>query len=143
MNMMNDCYYSFKPLKQITMDLFFYALLIVALLVQTYRVYALKESSKYTQEVLTDKDHSLAVAAKESAMQRTRLTESSDLIAGLDLQTRMYEKKVNELNLIISDYASHTTTYVKADPLRKPHPVAPADISKKSFNRDAKGHFRK
>ena len=118
-------------------------MLIVALLVQTYRVYAINESIKYIQELLTDIDHSLAVAAREAAMQRARITESSDLIAGLDVQTRMYEKKVNELNLIISDYASHNTTYVKADPLRKPHPVAPVDISKKTFQGDDKGHFRK
>jgi len=106
---------------------FFYLLLIIALLIQTYRLYVVKDEFKVWQNSESRKDFTIAQHEKDLAKSRAKLNELYDQVASQEV--------------LIRSYSTKEETAKATPPI--PHPTPPVDISKKSFQRDAKGHFKK
>jgi len=113
----------------------------VALLVQTYRTYVLKDKLKDSEETVKCKQLLADEHQKTSALLRERLTEATDKVASLKVVIDNQKVEIKHHEQLIEEQAQ---ILEKKKPESTQYPVAPPDLTaKKNFTRDKKGHFVK
>jgi predicted Holliday junction resolvase-like endonuclease len=112
------------------MWLFITIALVIILIIQTYRMYTLKEIIKTLNEMLEFRGSAIADEVRTSSLLRQRLTESIDKVASLEVTINTQSKLIEKLQ---------TTPIVPSTQ----YPVAPPDITKGIPVKDKRKHFIK